>query len=173
MIHLRFAGGIVLCAALFTGLAQAQEEPEGFHRIHAAVFLGGTHHSERNAFTFGGDVEWRFSRWAGIGFTGEHVNKPFRENVWIFPVFIHATRGLRFNLGPGFERATEEEIAEGEAAGTPSSRTVRKAMFRTGVTYDFELKHGWTVGPDIAVDFIAGEAVFVYGIAIGHGFARR
>lgn len=144
------------------GAAAQAEEPAGeFHRFHAAVLIGGSHNGDLNALTFGGDVEFRPTRPIGIGFTGEHVNEPFRENVWIVPVVLHPMPRFKLSVGPGIERA--REAGEGH-------HVAQHALLRVGATYDIPLTHGWTLDPDIAVDFVNGERVVVYAMAIGKEF---
>lgn len=144
--------------------AWADEPSAEFHLFHAAVLLGGTHNGERNALTFGGDIEVRPTHLVGIGLTAEHVKEPFRENVWVVPVIVHPTRGLKLSVGPGVERIVEPG---------PSHLTEQHALLRVGATYDVPLSHGWTLDPDIAVDFVEGERVVVYALAIGKEFGRR
>ena len=106
---------VVCVAMLISSVAGAQEsagEAEPLPRFHAAGLVGESHNGELNGFTFGGDIEFRFSRLFGIGFTGEHVDQPFRENVWFVPLLIHPavghnTAGLKLTVAPGFERARE------------------------------------------------------------------
>lgn len=147
-----------------TARAWADEPSAEFHLFHAAFLMGGTHNGERNALTVGGDIEFRPTHLFGIGLTGEHVKEPFRENVWIVPVIVHPTRGLKLSVGPGIERIVE-----------PGSDhlTEQHALLRVGATYDVPLRRGWTLDPDIAVDFVEGERVVVYAIAIGKEFGRK
>lgn len=141
--------------------ARAAEHEGEFHRFHAAVLLGGSHNGELNALTFGGDIEFRPIRPIGIGLTGEHVNEPFRENVWIVPVIVHPTRLVKLSIGPGFERNRE---------GADPRHIEQHALLRLGAALDLPLGHGWTVDPDVAVDFVKGERVVVYAVALGKEF---
>lgn len=166
-VHRTALAGLSLLVSLVSAHAQ---EPAATHHaqearmpFHAAGLLGESHSGERNGVTMGGDFEFRFSRPLGIGVTGEHVNEPFRENVWIVPLLIHPVGGLKLTVGPGFERVREDGAEAIE----------QRALWRAGVGYDIAMKHGWTVGPDVAVDFVAGEKVLVYAVAIGREFGRR
>lgn len=148
---------------------QAEHETEALQPFHAAGLIGETHNGDRNGVTFGGDFEYRFARWFGVGLAGEHVNEPFRENVWVFPLLVHPVPdskapGLKLTIGPGIERVREE----GEA-----SEAVQRGLWRLGAGYDVPLKHGWTLDPDFAVDFVAGERVIVYSSAVGKEFGRH
>jgi hypothetical protein len=150
----------------------ASQEPEPLPPFHVAALIGESHNGDRNGVTIGGDVEFRIGRLIGVGFTGEHVNKPFRENVWIVPLLIHPTAGLKLTAGPGFERLREEGIVEGASENT-ARKVVQRALWRVGVGYDLPLRHGWTLDPDVAVDFVDGEKVLVYALGIGKEFGRR
>ena len=156
----RLVGMVLVCVG-WAASVRAQEAGE-FHRFHAAVLFGDTHGTEENGFTFGGDIEFRPLRLVGLGLTGEHVNEPFRENVWVLGVNVHPARGLRLTVGPGFERATHTEAGHHE----------HHALLRVGAAYEIPLTHGWTLDPDVALDFVAGERVAVYAVAIGKEFGR-
>lgn len=139
-------------------LAQDSDASE-LRRFHALFLAGETHAGELNGVTFGGDVEFRLNRPIGVALTGEHVDEPFRENVWVFPVIVHPTSHLKIALGPGLERI-EQEIGRIEQHG----------LFRLGASFDIPLRHGWTLDPDIAFDFVVGERLAVYTIGIGKEF---
>jgi len=151
----------LMLAALVASPAHAAEHEGEFQRFHAAVLLGGSHNGELNALTFGGDIEFRPTRPLGIGLTGEHVNEPFRETVWIVPVVVHPTRLVKLSIGPGFER---------NRATADAHHTEQHALLRLGAALDLPLGHGWTIDPDIAVDFVKHERVVVYAVAIGKEF---
>ena len=62
---------------------------------------------------------------------------------------------LGFFAGPGYEFHGKKD----------------KFLVRIGVAYEWELKHGWSLSPEIIADFLDGGAkTYVAGIAIGHGF---
>jgi hypothetical protein len=145
--------------------AQAQEHGgDQFHQVHAAVLLGDSHSPHQNGFTFGGDLEFRPLRVLGVGVTGEHVNQPFRENVWVFPAIVHPGGGLKLSIGPGIERAFDEHAPH---------HTEQHALLRLGASFDIPLRHGWTIDPDLAVDFVGGEKVVVYAVAVGKEFRPK
>lgn len=164
---------LALLSAVVAGAQESEGETEPLARFHAAGLIGESHNGELNGFTFGGDIEFRLSRWVGVGFTGEHVDQPFRENVWFVPLLIHPTAGhkapgLKLTVAPGFERAREAVTA-----AEPEGEIVKRGLWRVGVGYDATLKNGWTIGPDIAVDFVAGDRVLVYAVAVGREFGHR
>lgn len=161
---MRFVIGLLAVIVLAAPrAAAAQDEAVEFHRFHAAILVGDTHGPEQNGFTFGGDVEFRPRRRFGVGLTGEHVSQPFRENIWVVAALVHPARGVKLTIGPGFER---------EAAEDPAHRIEQHPLLRVGAGYEFALPHGWTVDPDVAVDFVDGHRVAVYAVAIGKDLGR-
>lgn len=165
---------VLLAAVALTGTAAfAQEEGSSeFHRHHFGGLLAGSHNTEKNGLTVGGDYEYRFVRKFGVMATGEYVGGGFREDLFAFTAVVHPWKGLKLQAGPGFERELnrkEAEIAEGETLTNSANR----ALFRIGGGYDIEVGKHMTIGPDFAVDILKGEKVFVYGITIGFGFSGR
>jgi hypothetical protein len=155
---------LVPALALLASTARAQEPAaEEQPLLHAAVLVGDTHTSEQNGLTIGGDLEVRPWRYLGVGVTGEHVKKPFRENIWLVAAVVHPTHGLKLVVGPGVERDRHGDTHDAE----------QHALLRVGVGYDVPLRHGWTFDPDVAVDFVSGERVFVYAFAVGKEFGAR
>lgn len=122
--------------------------------------------------TVGGDYEFRFVRQFGVMATGEYVGGGFREDLFAFTGVVHPKKGLKLQAGPGFER----ELNRHEPAGAESEAVhheATRALFRIGGGYDIEVGKHMTIGPDIAVDFLKGEKVFVYGVTIGFGFGSK
>lgn len=151
---------LTLLPASTSAQEPAEEAPP---LMHAAVLVGESHTPDQNGLTLGGDVEVRPWRLLGVGVTGEHVNEPFRENIWLVAAVLHPTHGLKVVVGPGIERDRHSDTHE----------TEQHALLRVGLGYDVPLRHGWTFDPDVAVDFVSGEHVFVYAFAIGKEFGTR
>lgn len=160
---------ILTVAACAFGQAaeQGESEKREYHQHHVSGFLGGTHLDREDHVTWGAEYEFRFKPWGGWSAVYEHVNKDARDNVMVFPFVWHAHKRLHINVGPGFEREFEREGESGEG------RMVKNFLFRTGATYTFKLYKGWSIGPDVAVDFVSGKHAFVYGISFGHGFRGK
>jgi hypothetical protein len=145
---------------------EAGEAPGSYHKHHISAFLGGSHGHEMNGATVGGSYEYRFNKYLGAAVTAEHLGQDFRENLVVFTAMVHPWKGLVLAAGPGLDRARELEFEAGEA--TPVGSTIRKmGMMRTGAGYEFEFKHRFTIGPEMAVDFVDGHRVFVYGFSVG------
>ena len=158
---------IALAIAFLRIAAQAAEaatepdatEPE-FPRHHFSVFAGGvTNFDEGEAdretsSTVGLEYEYRFCRMFGAGVLFEDVFGGEREYIVLAPFSVHPWRGLRLTAGPGADfRSGDTEF-----------------VFRTGVGYEFELGHGWTLAPEIAGDFTHEANTLVFGVSVGWGF---
>lgn len=166
-------------AALFTvcPLMALGGEPEGsgseeIHRHHFAVLAGGSHNTEKNGATMGADYEYRFHHRLGVLASLEYAGGDFREDVYILTAAWHPWKGLRLLAGPGFDRELERKEETGRLPETEHHSKYR-GLFRTGASWEFHLKEHFTIGPEIAVDILKGEKVFVYGINFGWGFGRR
>lgn len=172
------ARSLILPAALCIlaaapALAQHENhESEEIHRHHFAVLAGGSHNTEKNGATIGADYEYRFHRRLGALASFEYVGGDFREDVYAFTAAWHPWKGLRLIAGPGFDRELKrkEEAAHVETAEHDGKY---RALFRTGASWEFHIKEHFTFGPEIAVDVLKGEKVFVYGLNFGWGFGRR
>lgn len=151
---------------------EAYGNGEAHHRHHFAFLAGGSHNTHKDGDTFGADYEYRFAHRVGLLTTYEHVGGDFREDLMAFTAAWHPWKGLRLTAGPGFDREPQESLeAHGSEPHEGHKRT--RGLFRVGGGYDFHLPRGFTIGPDLAVDILKGEKVFVYGINIGFGFGRR
>lgn len=154
-------------------LAQHEaRETEEIHKHHVAVLAGGSHNPEKDGATVGADYEYRFHRRLGALASFEYVGGDFREDLFAFTAAWHPWKGLRLIAGPGFDREPKSHGEPAHAEPAEAHRNVR-GLFRTGASYEFHIKEHFTVGPEIAVDSLKGEKVFVYGINFGWGFGRR
>lgn len=145
---------------------EAGEEPGNYHKHHISAFLGGSHAHDLNGATVGGSYEYRLNRYLGAAVTAEHLGQDFRENMVVFTAMVHPWKGLVLAAGPGVDRAREIEFEAAEVGVAHS--TIRKmGLFRTGAAYEFEYKERFTIGPEMAVDFVDGHRVVVYGVSIG------
>jgi hypothetical protein len=155
--------------------AQAQHEnreSEEIHRHHFAVLAGGSHNTKKDGGTIGADYEYRFRQRLGALASFEYVSGDFREDVYAFTAAWHPWKGLRLIAGPGFDRELKRQEESGHAEVAEHHGQYR-ALFRTGASWEFHVKEHFTIGPEIAVDVLKGEKVFVYGINFGWGFGRR
>ncbi len=145
-----------------------------WHRHHAGFFVGGSTLKSENGFTIGGDYEYRFSKYLGVGVQVEHAYGELKETVFAFPVFFHPGAGLRLAAGPGFERFTGELssiTAEDEGHGAEATHDKNNHfLWRMQILYDFPVGERFTITPNFALDFLSGRQVAVYGVTFGVGF---
>jgi hypothetical protein len=154
---------IVSCLLLITLIAgpALSEEPgyshheEGYENSNdVALFLGGSHHKNENGFSVGLDYEHRLNSILGVGGLVEYSAGDFDSWVVAAPLFVHPYGGFRLIFAPGFE--------------TKESKS--NFLFRTGLAYQFEIGHKWSISPEYNVDFVHHETVHVYGVSFGFGF---
>jgi hypothetical protein len=159
---------ILLIAAVFltasTQPAYADEEKHGqkqtshhYHRHLLELFLGGTYedgdHGSKNGFASGLVYEYRINELLGTGgfikYAGESID------AWTggIPLFIHPYKGFRFTLAPGLEYKHHET----------------EFLFRVGAGYEFVISPKWAITPEINVDFVNGEELYVFGLSFGIG----
>lgn len=165
------------CPLLAQHGGHSAREAEEIHRHHFAVLAAGSHNTKKDGSTIGADYEYRFNHPLGVLASFEYVGGDFREEVFALTAAWHPWKGLRLIAGPGFDRELRraEEVHQ---AGSGHAVAVEhpgrhRALFRTGAAWEFHWKEHLTFGPEIAVDILKGEKVFVYGINVGWGFGRR
>ena len=149
---------------------EERESSKEYHQHHLSFFLGGSHHEGENGATYGGDYEFRFHRRFGLGVDFEYAAGDFRDDIFIFPLTVHATRSLKFTTGPGFERELRRvEVENGEPHVREASR---EFVYRFGILYDIFHK-SFSVTPNVAFDFSPNRTVIVYGVSFGFGFKAK
>ena len=80
-----------------------------------------------------------------------------RERILVVQLNIHFYKGFRAAVRVRAVRST----ADGHNA----------SVFRAALVYEFRLGKGWTLAPDLAVDFVSGgRVVYGYGLGVGHEF---
>lgn len=150
---------IALVALILTGMGaekvMAEEETEEEGRNELALFLGGTHTSEDDAFSVGLDYEYRVNRLFGIGGVVEYTGADFRDWIVGLPLCLHPWRELKVFLAPGvdFDRPDGETYF----------------LLRVGTEYGFAIGNGFEIAPALNVDFTSEETALVYGLS----FARK
>ena len=165
VMYWRLVLASAVCVAVIApaGLAaeHAPEAHEGSHHYHPhmlELLLGDTYedgeHGEEHGFTVGLTYEHRFTDLFGTGGFLEYASGDFSAWTAGVPLFIHPYKGWRFALAPGLEYKDHEE----------------EFLFRTGVAYEFKLSESWVLVPEFDVDFVDGEELYVFGLALGFGF---
>lgn len=144
-----------------------KETERDYHPHHLSVFLGGSWLKERKGFTVGGEYEHRLHPHIGIGGLVEHAANDFKATTVAFPIQFHPSptkSGFRVGFGPGFERAKEPR------SGDEREKTDTDFLIRTMAAYDIFVSEKVSLSPNLSIDFVDGEEIFVFGVSIGFGF---
>lgn len=156
------AAAVLLLVSVFsTGSAIAQSdehEPasghEATHEFHPnfmGIFFGFTDEGRDEGFALGFDYERRLNRSFGIGFLAEHTFD-LDLTVYAVPFAFHAG-AWKLYAAPGIE-----DTEHGS-----------ESLVRLGVEYAFEVD-AWEIAPQLNVDFVDNDEVYVLGVTIGKGF---
>jgi len=142
------------------------------HRNHIGLFLGATYGElaephgtasladghgpdagNKNAFTLGIDYHYRLNRLLGVGAFWDHAFGYFRTTVVAPGLFVRPVEQVLILAAPGVE------LHEGE----------KEFVFRLGFYYEFHVDQ-LSLSPTVAVDFLEGKQVLIYGLTMGFGF---
>ena len=155
----RRAGAVVAFLGLVTAMGNVAAEESrasahGHHDPHSTIgiFVGDTTERRRDGFTLGIEYEYRASRRLGIGLTAEHAGGDFDTNVFVLPVALHEGP-WKLYAGPGVESGEEGE----------------EPLLRVGVEYGLRVGE-YEVSPQIDLDFVDGERLFVFGLVLSREF---
>jgi hypothetical protein len=144
------------------------------HLNEVAVFLGGTDEPGHDTeFTWGLDYKRRIAeRWA-VGALFDYAGGGQRNSV-VAPMVafwpglgnlqLLAAAGVEFHQGGdggGHQKS-------GEGGGTDEDATY--FLFRLGIGYDIHLGGSFGLVPNLNVDFVNNEKVWVYGLAVTYGW---
>ena len=143
---MRQAIALASLTCVATMAAQAQESgTEAEKRNFVEVFVGITHDDGENDPSLGLTYEHRFGRF-GTGFIAEFTKADRRETVLALPFFWHPADPWRTVVAVG------TELNDGE----------NSFLTRVGGSYEFEFS-GWSLSPEVNVDFVDQGAVLVIG----------
>jgi len=156
------------------------EHGHNFHPNHIAIFTGATTELEEGKdshFTLGVDYVRRITKSGrlGIGVFGEVIFDEHTEWVFGIPLYFYPTNNFWLRVGPGLEIHEEKEKShssvQSESGMAKGSKTETKTEFitRAGLGYDFEVS-GFSIGPNLSVDFFRDKTSLVWGVNIGKGF---
>ncbi|MEH6593591.1 MAG: hypothetical protein V7746_25210 [Halioglobus sp.] len=153
---------LLLLFSVFSSLVLAEDRNgtaveghgEHFHKNMAGVVVGITHGGRRkNGPALGLEYERRFNDSFGVGGVIEYTGGD--AEVWVAAIpFAYHTGHWKFYVAPGVEdghHGTEE-------------------LLRLGGEYAFELSSGWEVAPQLNVDFVDCEDVWVFGVLFARVF---
>ena len=124
------------------------------HKNVLSVFVGVTHEGRRdNGAALGIGYERILNESFAVGVLAEHT---FGDaDLWVYAVpFSYRIDRWKFYIAPGIE--------ESEKHGTES-------LVRISAEYAFDAG-AWEVSPQVAIDFVDGDEVFVLGVVFGKGF---
>jgi hypothetical protein len=145
----------VVCIGLASAPVIAQDaetgEGEAFEANIFEVFLGGTFDDGESNASFGMSYERRLKESFGIGGLVEYTNG--REWVYAVPFTVHINEAWKVMVAPGFEHADGENTY----------------LTRIGTAYDFKFD-GWSLAPEVNLDFVDGETKVVVGVSFGIEF---
>jgi hypothetical protein len=136
---------------------EAAAQERGVDSPHVLEFFVGNtsadHHGEReNAVSTGAQYRYQFSEVVGVGLLAEYARDPLDSWVVGVPLVIGlGGSGWQLTAMPG------AEIEDGDS----------EPLFRAGIGYEFEMRGGYTLKPEINVDWVDGDTAIVAGISIG------
>jgi hypothetical protein len=133
----------------------SRHDGEAGHHVNViGVFAGLTHAGRRlNEPAMGIEYERRIGGRFGIGGLIEYT---FGDaDVWVaaMPIAYHIGH-WKLLVAPGVEEGHH---------GTES-------LVRFGAEYAFPLSDGWEIAPQVNVDLVDGEDVWVFGVVFARGF---
>ncbi|WP_299356023.1 hypothetical protein [uncultured Shimia sp.] len=148
----------LLSAATFMcpTISTANEAAHGPHIVE--IFLGATsadhHGSTEQAGSLGASYRYAFNHTVSAGVLAEYTGGALDHwGLGVPFVFNLGHGGWQGTLMPGVEVTSSHE----------------KALFRVGLGYEFELD-GYALKPELNVDFVDGETVYVLGVSLGFRF---
>ena len=135
------------------GDAHPGESGHAYHPNTFGLFLGAALEGREEAPAIGLEYERRFSEHFGIGGVVEYTGD--EGDFWIAAIPFASHAGpFKMYAAPGFE--------DGEH-GT-------EELLRLGAEYSVALSGGWEIAPQVNVDFVDSEDVWVVGLLFARGF---
>jgi hypothetical protein len=131
---------------------------ETWKRHHVSLLLSSISDSDfdTTAFNGGGEYEFRFHKYFGIGVQVEGASDDFRTVATLVPIFIHPWKGLRFTFAGGAVVDDDND---------------HDALLRLGVGYRFNITESITFGPEYNADLEGGtDASHLFGVRLGYQF---
>lgn len=126
----------------------------GYHTHTLGGFIGRAQEGRENAPAIGIEYEYRFNERFGIGAVGEYTGD--KADFWVLAIPFGFHFGhLKTYIAPGIEKSDEHT----------------EELIRVGAEYAFPISDdGWEIAPQINVDFVDGEEIWVFGVLIAKGF---
>jgi len=151
-IFILFGAPLALADAAEHDAEAAHEESHQYHLNVLGIFLGVTDEGREEAPTLGIEYARRINDSFGIGVIAEYAADDVE--LWVFAVpFVYYNGPWRLYAGPGVEDGDEGS----------------EFLARIGVEYAFEVG-AFEIAPQLNVDFVDGEEVWVAGLFFAKGF---
>jgi hypothetical protein len=174
-------GFLVLALGLAPVAALGSEEGHGAsgevghardHKNEVALFLGLTdeegHDSE---LTWAFDYKRRVAEKWAVGGAVDYAGGELRNTVLLALAFFWPGLGnLQFLGGPGVEFHSGRGLVRDDHDGVKLDKDATYFVFRVGVAYDFHLGNRFGLVPNVNLDLVDGEKVWVYGLALSYGW---
>lgn len=141
----------MVCFTMASTPVVAQDAENGFEANSIEVFLGATLDDGDSEASFGMSYERRLNESFGIGGLVEYTNG--REWIFAVPFTLHITEPWKVLLAPGFEHEDGDNTY----------------LTRIGTAYEFKFD-GWSLAPEVNVDFVDGDVKTVLGVSFGFEF---
>jgi hypothetical protein len=135
----------IVCLTCAAATAAQAQEPEAEKRNFIEVFVGVTHDDGENEASLGLTYERKFSRF-GTGIIAEFTKADGRESVFALPFFWHPAEPWRTVVAVGVENSDDGN----------------SLLTRVGASYEIEFS-GWSLSPEVNVDFVDNSTVLVFG----------
>jgi hypothetical protein len=160
----RFFAMFLFAGLVLAGPSSANETRHEAETLHhgphiVELFLGTTyadHHGHReHAFSVGAQYRYALNHAVSVGVLAEYATKSL--DAWVVGIPVV------FNLGETRWQLTAMPGAELEGSS-------KEFLFRAGIGYEFEMQGGYSLKPEINVDWVDGETSIVTGVSIGWRF---
>lgn len=156
-------------------LGQKPDEEAGHETVEGSeefwnaieVLLGATSETDptSTAFTIGLGYLRGLSPLFSVGVAAEFAaSNTVREWLLFGLGYVHPVGGLALGTGPGYELTRERE-EEGEVIETSN-----EVVWRFMAAWEFEVGERYTISPEVNLDLVESEVVWVYGVAFGVNF---
>jgi len=174
----------------------------GHHGAHHVVglFVGGTTTDETTEFSIGGEYEYHFNQYFGVGVIAEHtIESPHftdGSTIALAAFYAHPWKGLRLTTAVGAEvghgdvahhgggvtthaKADDHAVPVDDGHGVdiaPDLHSIdteeagSEVLVRLGIAYDFKVTPEMAIAPAVNVDFVDGEENVVYGMVFSYHF---
>jgi hypothetical protein len=154
---------------------EAAEHHGGGHHAHQnelALFLGGTdEHGHDTEFTIGLEYYRSVSPEWAIGGIAEYAGGELRNTMLLVPVQWKPVGGLILTAGPGVEfhqgRGSGDDHHVAKAGGGEVDEDATYFVFRLGAGYAFHVGDRYSIMPNVNLDLVEGEEVWVWGMVFG------